>query len=124
MLVEDEGEARVRRARPLSSSGEHVDRTFDFLVCELARLRIGVAGVQETKWFGSDVWHSGGYTMVHSGRRLLLRGASARRGEGVGIVMNPVMSAAWHDGGEQSQTVSSRVVSARFPSTRSGDDTA
>ena len=45
--MKDEGDARVRHVHPLSLSGEHVDRKFDFLVRELAHLRIWVAGVQE-----------------------------------------------------------------------------
>ena len=32
-----------------------VDRKLDHLMGELERYRVSVAGIQETKWFGSDV---------------------------------------------------------------------
>ena len=66
-LVEDTGDARVCRAAP-GRIGTEVDKKFDFLVEELKKYRIDIAGIQETKWFGSDVWQSGGSTLLHSGR--------------------------------------------------------
>ena len=42
--------------RPDTSTSPHyVDRKLDFLVKELKGLRVGVAGIQETRWFGKDV---------------------------------------------------------------------
>ena len=36
---------------------------------ELEPYKIVVAGIQETKWFGTDVWlATGGYTLLHSDR--------------------------------------------------------
>ena len=101
------------RKRPLPESCRAVDRKFDFLVRELERYRVDVAAVQETKWFGADVWNACGYTMVHSGRCLPV-GGDARRGEGVGIIMDHRMTDTWRDAGEQWSTVSSRIVSAHF----------
>ena len=38
---------------------------------ELKRYVVSVAGVQESKWFGKDVWPAAdGYTFLHSGRPL------------------------------------------------------
>jgi len=46
-----------------------VDRKLDLLVGELASCTIALAGIQETKWFGSDVWPTtNGYMLLHSGR--------------------------------------------------------
>ena len=44
----------------------HVDRKLDLVVGELKRYGISVAGTQETKWFGKDVWSAaGGFTFLH-----------------------------------------------------------
>ena len=89
-LVESAGEdRRIYRVRPdlkachLPSTGPHyVDRKLDFLVKELRKLRVAVAGIQETKWFGQDVWNADGYTLLHSGRTLPGDGESLTRIEG------------------------------------------
>eukprot|EP00117_Sycon_ciliatum_P000369 scpid92620/ scgid6463/ Craniofacial development protein 2; p97 bucentaur protein len=72
-LVEDSGDARICRKRPQNlnlNSSCTVDRKFDLLVDELKCFSVCVAAIQETKWFGSDVWTTGEFTMVHSGRPL------------------------------------------------------
>eukprot|EP00117_Sycon_ciliatum_P027914 scpid27779/ scgid3366/ Craniofacial development protein 2; p97 bucentaur protein len=117
-LVEDTGDARICRK---NKSVSRVDRGLDFLSAELVKFRVGVAGIQETKWFGSDVWPIGNCTFVHSGRPIPTGGEPARRNEGVGIWMNPEMSAAWQRGGEQWDPVSSRIVTARILLHAKGD---
>ena len=87
---------------------------------ELKRYHVGVAGIQETKWFGSDVWEIDGCTLLHSGRRLPDDGEPAVRGEGVGIVLDPRAAAAWRESGEVWEAVSSRLVTARFKAVRAG----
>ena len=37
---------------------------------ELRKYGVSVAGIQETKWFGKDVWPVGRYTFLRSGRPL------------------------------------------------------
>ena len=74
MLVENTGDdRRICRVIPnprvchLPSNGPHcVDRKLDLLVNELKKLNVAVAGIQETKWFGQDVWNADGYTLLHS----------------------------------------------------------
>ena len=75
-LVENAGgDRRICRSRPgprprvpdHSTSLHCVDRKLEFLVKELRRLGVAVAGIQETKWFGSDVWTADGYTLLHYG---------------------------------------------------------
>ena len=60
-LVESSGNIRVCRAArfAVSNGGGGVDRKLDLLVDELGKYRVDVTGLQETKWFGSDVWHAG-----------------------------------------------------------------
>ena len=68
---------------------------------ELQRYEITIAGIQETKWFGCDVWPAGdGWCFLHSGRQLLSSGEVAQRGEGVGILLNPQGVEAWHAAGD------------------------
>ena len=69
-LVESTGDERICRKQPVQLnkySNHHddhgkVDRKWDLVVRELKRYRVSVAGIQESKWFGSDVWPADGYT--------------------------------------------------------------
>ena len=94
-LVENAGgDRRICRSRP----GRHFQvpdlstsphcRKLDFLVREVKRLRVAVAGIQETKWFGSDVWNADGYTLLHSGCPLPEESDPQVRNEGVGILLD------------------------------------
>ena len=50
-----------------------MDRKLDLLVGELEHYNVAMAGIQEIKWFGSDVWPAiNGHTLLHSGRQLLV----------------------------------------------------
>ena len=95
-LVECSGDERVCRKRPKvgtrhsNHSDNHgkVDRKLDLLVGELRRYGVSIAGIQESKWFGSDVWPADGYTFLHSGRPLPGVDERATRNEGVGIALD------------------------------------
>ena len=121
-LVESaEEDRRTCRVRPdpkachLPSTGPHyVDRKLDFLVKELRKLRVAVAGIQETKWSGQDVRNADGYTLLHSGRTLPGDGEPLTRNEGVGIVLDESATAAWKNADESWEAVSSRIVTARL----------
>ena len=121
-LIEDSGDKRICQKRPQPSSTS-VGRKFDFLVHELRRYSLAIAAVQETKWFGSDVWTTKGYTLLHSGRGLPAGDAVARRTEGVGILLDPAMTQAWCRGGESWSTVSSRLVVVRLKIADAGEST-
>ena len=64
------GDERV--CRQVNKPGNHhtdhgmVEKKLDLLARELKRYRISIAGIQETKWFGSDVRLMGTpfYTLV------------------------------------------------------------
>ena len=122
-LVEDQGDPKIARKRPSTIlSDTVVYRKFEFLTAELKRFNVAVAAIQETKWFGSDVWSSSGFTMLHSGRDLpRAEDESARRNEGVGLVLNMEMTNAWKNAGREWTAVSSRIVVARFKLADSGD---
>ena len=97
-----------------------VDRKLDLLVRELKRYRVSVAGIQESKWFGSDVWPAGEYIFLHSGRPLPSTNESAVRNEGVGIALDKMATEAWKNAGEVWEAVSSRIMMVRLMWTRSG----
>ena len=81
---------------------------------ELARYNVSVAGIQEIKWFGRDVWTAGGYTFLHSGRPLPSDDDNAVRNEGVGIALDRKATEAWKAAGEKWEAISSRIVVARL----------
>ena len=68
-LVEDAGgDRRICRSRPQSrvdrrnspqKPGPHlVNRKLDFLARDLKRYGVSIAAIQETKWYGNDVWQA------------------------------------------------------------------
>jgi len=98
-LVEADGgvkTATVRTGKQLVA----VDRKNKFLVDELKRFRMRAVCISETKWFGSDVYEVDGFTVLHSGCELPQPVDVLQRGEGVAVVLDPVMAQAWRDAGE------------------------
>ena len=73
-----------------------------------------MAAIQETKWYGSDVWEAQGYTFLHSGRVLPVGEGPAVRNEGVGIALDERAAAAWKEAGKVWKAVSSRIIMARL----------
>ena len=73
-----------------------------------------VAGIQETKWFGQDVWNVNEYTLLHSGHTLPDDGEPLIRNEGVDIMLDQRATATWKNAGECWKVVSSRIVTARL----------
>ncbi len=107
----------VYRKRPVGERcSEGVDRKLDLLVKELQKYRVLLAGVQESRWFGEDVWPAAdGYTCLHSHRPLPNSDDEvAARNEGMGILMDARASSAWRQGGEVWRSISSRLVVARL----------
>ena len=93
-LVESSGDRCAGRVTLCESSGV-MDRKLDLVVKELKRYGLSVAGIQESKWFGSNVWKAGGYTFLHSGRPLPGENDRATRNEGVGIAIDDKATSAW-----------------------------
>lgn len=109
------GDRRTCRSRPEGQAQQGldaVDRKLDLMMKELQRYQVSVAAVQETKWFGKDVWESQGYTFLHSGHPLPSGEGTGRRREGVGIALDKRATAAWKEAGEMWNAVSSRIVTA------------
>ena len=86
-LVQSSGVHVCQKRQVLSERSNVVDRKLDMLVRELKRYRVSVAGIQESRWFGKDIWPAAdGYTFLHSGRPLPDSGYAATRNERVGIL--------------------------------------
>jgi len=113
-LVEESGDRRVCRARSTSLYGKTVERKVDLLVSELKNYNISIAGIQETKWFGSDIWPIGEWTFLHSGHELPVDSDNIVRRNGVGILLNGRATAAWRAAGGLWKAVSPRIVWARL----------
>lgn len=79
---------------------------------ELRRLGVAIAGIQETKWFGKDMWTVHGYTLLYSGRTLPDETVPQVRNEGVGILLDRHATMAWKNAVETWEAVISRVVTA------------
>ena len=111
------GDQHICRSRPQTGVLDAVDRKLDLMMKELKWYRVSVAAIQETKWFGKDVWKAQGYTFLHSGRPLPSddgSAATAMRNEGVGIALDGRATAAWDEAGEAWEVVSSRIVTAQL----------
>lgn len=84
-----------------SNSPHCVDRKADFLVKELRKLTgVAIAGIQETKWFGKDIWTVDGYALLHSRCTLPDESEPQVRNKGVGILLDEQATAAWKNAGE------------------------
>ena len=118
-LVEFSGDGRICRKRKRCAvnstrkeKSRSVDRKLDLVVRELRRYGVSIAGIQESKWFGCDVWPASRYTFLHSGRPLPSDGETATRNECVGIALDEEAALAWKSAGEVWEAVSSRLVTA------------
>ena len=89
----------VRRGAAASKDVD--DGRINVVVSELKRLGIEVAGVQETHWFGQDVYSVGNSTVLARGRPLPADGEAFRRGDGVAIILRGRALEAWKAGGSQ-----------------------
>ena len=101
-LVENAGDERICRKRPNEAlqNPNTVDRKSDLLVRELRRYQVSIGAVQETKWFGCNVWQADGHTLLHSGRSLPGNNENGARKEGIGILLDERATNAWRAAGE------------------------
>lgn len=56
-LVKDfGGDRRICQGRPQTRHTASENCKFDLLVQVLSQYKVGIAAIQETRWFGSDIW--------------------------------------------------------------------
>lgn len=111
-LPDSHMERAISRSRGMPKS--NADRKIDLMAKELRRYRVSVAGIQETKWFGSDMWEADGYLFLHCGHPLPGEDDAAVQNEGVGIALHERAARVWKEAGEVWKAVSSRIVTARL----------
>ncbi len=75
------------------------ERKIDQVVGELGRYKVVVAALQETKWFGSEVYRVGDSIVLTAGREVPSGRGVRQRGEGVAIVLAGPAVHAWKSGG-------------------------
>ena len=100
LLVEASGDRWICCARNTTHDGPGVERKLDLLVNELKHYSISIADIQETKWFGSNIWPIDEWTFLHSGHVLPVDSDAAVRQNGVGILLDGRATAAWQAAGE------------------------
>ena len=71
-----------------------------------------VTALQEIKWFGSEVYRVEGSVVLTSGREKPVQGDTAKRSEGVAVVLTDWAIEIWKAAGKQWKAWSSRAVSA------------
>ena len=91
-----------------------VDRKAALMVHDLKKYGVSIAGISENKWFGKDLYDVEGYMILHSGRPLPEYDSPMVWNEGVGIVLDREITAAWREAGEVWEAVSSRIICARL----------
>ena len=83
-LIDKEGS--VRTANDKCERQIPDERRIDQVVNELGRYGVMVAALQETKWFGKEVYRVGDSVVLTAGRPVPAEGQARKRGEGVAIV--------------------------------------
>ena len=81
-MVDTEGPIEIA-----SRSQREEDRKVDWIVREMKRYKVKVAGLQETKWFGSSVYDVSDAVVLTSGRETPSEDEGLQRGEGVALVL-------------------------------------
>lgn len=88
------------------------ERKIDLVVRQLQRLGLEAAGLQETLWFGKEVYNVGDSVVLTSGRPAPCPDSPCLRGEGVALVLRGLCRAAFVQGGCVWKAHSSRLLSA------------
>ena len=105
-------EGSMETARQGSKVATSQDRRIDQVVGVLDRYGVVVCALQETKWFGSEVYKVGESLVLTAGREVPGAGHVRQRGEGVAIVLSGPAIGAWKAGGSCWKVLSSRLVEA------------
>ena len=108
--MDNEGSIDTARVASSHEGSESEDRRIDLIVRELDRYNIKVAALQETKWFGRNVYVVGESVVLTAGRKTPQRNESRQRGEEVAIVLSKEAATVWRAGGEQWSAWGSRIV--------------
>jgi len=109
-LLDKEGS--IETARCTTESVTVDERKIDQVIEELKNYDVYLAGLQETKWFGAEVYKVGDSAVLSSGRPVPTSGESRLRGEGVALVLRGPAIQAWKAAGSKWKAWGSRLISA------------
>ena len=98
----------------VNACGQGESRKVDQIVHVLGQYNIKIAALQETKWFGSDVYQVLGAVVLTAGRSVPPLDEPVRRGEGVAFVLLNDAITSWQAAGKQWKSWSARMISASF----------
>ena len=96
-----DAESPVETAKQGRDVAQAEYRKIDQVVSELNRYKVSVAALQETKWYGNDVYHVRESIVLAAGHPVTPPGEHFQRGEGVALVLNGQAVRAWREAGEQ-----------------------
>ena len=98
-LFDSEGPVETARQGGDTAQGE--DCRIDQVVMELNRYNVKVAALQETKWFGNDMYGVRESIVLAAGDPVPRPGETLQRGEGVAIVLTGPAMRAWREARER-----------------------
>ena len=105
-------EGSVQTARSGRAVIDAEDRRVDQVLHVLNNYKIDIGALQETKWFGEEVYRVGESIVLTSGRKTPGLNEKKTRGEDVAIVLSGPAKRAWRGGGNQWKAWSSRLITA------------
>jgi len=91
---------QVEVASQRSDGQRGEDRKVDQVVYALGRYGVVVGALQETKWFGNEIYEVGNSVALTTGRKTPAQGEAVQRGEGVPLVLRGLALHAWRHGGK------------------------
>ena len=108
-LLDTTGSIETARQR-CESDAE--DRKIDQVVDVLDDYHVTVAALQETKWFGKEVYKVRESLVLTAGRPVPRADRQRERGEGVALILKGPAVQAWKAGGSRWKSWGSRIISA------------
>ena len=111
-------EGSIMTARQRNERVAVDERKIDQVVSELNRYNVVVAALQETKWFGNEIYRVEDSVVLTSGREVPEHVGSRQRGEGVAIVLLGPAVSAWKAGGSRWKAWSSRLITVSLKTGR------
>ena len=119
-LVDVEG--AVETARQGAETKQAEDWRIDLVVRELDWYCVSVAGLQETRWFGNEIYEVGESVVLTAGRPSPKPRQQIQRGEDVAIVLSGPAKTAWKAGGQQLSSWGSRLIKAMVKNGKTTED--
>ena len=103
----------IETARKGAVDLEGVDEwKIDQVVSKLGKDKVDVAALQETNWFGKEIYRVGKCVVLAAGKPVVGTRPVRQRGEEVAIIMSGAAVGAWEAGDRRWRAWSSRLMTA------------